>query len=120
MRQQKAPTAQAVSSRLSDPRSRSTAARYITSVALSAMATSRSPLTPPAVRDGRSGSPTGAPSADDSLSRQSIGGRAPASPRATTDRSLEAPEGADGADAADARRAGRRSTAPGQPRRRRP
>src|ERR1700689_1177188 len=108
MRQQKAPTAQAVSSRLSAPRSRSTAARYITSVALSPMATSRSPLTPPAVRDGRSGSPTGAPYADDSLSRQSIGGRAPASRRPATDRYLDAPEGADGAACRDARRAARR------------
>src|ERR1700685_3712327 len=80
MRQQKAPTAQAVSSRLSAPRSRSSTARDITSVALSPMARSRSPLTPPGLRDGRSGPLTGSPSADDSLSRQSIGGRAPAPP----------------------------------------
>src|SRR5580693_3444506 len=98
MRQQKAPTAQAVSSRLSGPCSRPSAARDITSVALRPMARNRPPLAPPATRDGRSGPPTGAPSADNPLPRQSIGGLAPAGPAAGPHHYRNAPEGADGAD----------------------
>src|ERR1700735_657976 len=70
MRQQKAPIAQAVSSRLSAPCSRCSTARDITRTAMGRI---RSLLKRPAILDGPSGSLTETPSADDLLSRQ--GGR---------------------------------------------